>query len=70
MLLLGYGIKCNGSRINAIQSAMMSCTDKIYLVLIGRQAFMKDIVHIWDYAEIEEFPNTNEQMIFFEKWSS
>lgn len=30
---------------------MMGANDKIYLVEIGKQARMKDIVHIWDYAE-------------------
>lgn len=65
---LGYGIKCSASRINAVQSGMMGATDKIYLGELGRQALMKDIVHIWDDAEIEEFPNTEQQKEFFERW--
>lgn len=28
----GYGIKCNGSKLNAIQSGMMGYNEKIYLV--------------------------------------
>ena len=68
LLLLGYGIKCNGSRNNAVQSGMMGATDKVYLVKMGKQALMKDIVHIWDYADIEYFPNTSEQTAFFEQW--
>ena len=32
------GIKCNGSRINAIQSGMMGYCEKIYLVKFGKQA--------------------------------
>lgn len=66
---LGYGIKSNGSRINAVQSGMMGATDKVYLVELGRQAMMKDVVHIWDNANIKEFPNTEQQKEFFEQWS-
>ena len=69
LLQLGYGIKCNGSLINAVQSGMMGATDKVYLVELGRQALMKDIAHIWDYADITEFPDTKQQKIFFEQWT-
>ena len=69
LIQLGYGIKCNGSRLNAVQSGMMGATDKVYLVELGRQAMMKDIVHIWDNVNIEEFPNTEQQKEFFEQWS-
>lgn len=65
----GYGIKCNGSRINAVQSGMMGATDKVYLVELGKQALMKDIAYIWDFADIEEFPNTEQQKEFFERWT-
>ena len=69
MLQLGYGIKCNGSRLNAVQSGMMGATDKVYLVELGRQAVMKDIAHIWDYADITEFFDTKQQKEFFEQWT-
>ena len=68
MLNLGYGLKCNGSRINAVQSNMMGTSDKIYLVEMGKPALNKDIVSIWDYAEINEFPNTEEQLKFANRW--
>lgn len=68
LLLLGYGIKCNGSRINAVQSGMMGATDKAYLVELGKQALMKDIVHIWGYTDITAFPDTEQQNAFFEQW--
>lgn len=68
ILLLGYGIKCAGSLPNAVQSNMMCATDKVYLVEIGKQAEFKNIVHIWDYAELSNFPSTNQQNDFFEKW--
>ncbi len=69
LLLLGYGMKCNGSRINAVQSGLMGATDKMYLVEIGKQALMKDIVHIWDYADIVEFPDIEQQKVFFDQWT-
>lgn len=69
LLQLGYGIKCNGSRINAVQSGMIGATDKVYLVELGRQALMKDIAYIWDYADIKEFPDTEQQKEFFEQWT-
>lgn len=68
LLEKGYGIKCNGSRINAVQSGMMSATDKIYLVEKGEQALIKDLVHLWDYADIDDFPDTKQQNSFFEEW--
>lgn len=69
LLQLGYGMKCNGSQINAVQSGMMGATDKVYLVELGRQALMKDIAYIWDYANIKEFPNTEQQKEYIERWT-
>ena len=68
LLELGYGIKCNGSRLNAIQSGMMGYSEKIYLVEFGKQALSKDIFSIWDYADIKEFTSTYEQKLFANKW--
>lgn len=68
ILRLGYGIKCNGSRLNAVQSPMMGTSGNIYLVELGRQAFTKDIVNLYDYAEISAFPDTQEQTAFFQRW--
>ena len=68
LLEFGYGIKCNGSRPNAIQSGMMGDSEKIYLVEFGRQALDKDLFSIWDYADIKDFPTTNDQKVFANKW--
>lgn len=68
LLKNGYGLKCKGSLINAVQSAMMAYTSKIYLVHKGRQALQKDIVNIWDYCNIKHFPTTVEQKKFTEEW--
>lgn len=68
LLSLGYGMKCNGSRINAVQSGMLSGVDKVYLVEMGKPALMKDVMNIFDFADINEFPNTQQQEAFFEQW--
>lgn len=68
ILAHGYGIRCNGSRINAVQSGMMGANEKIYLVEMGRQAQRKDIVSLYGAAEISEFPDTQEQNRFFNVW--
>ncbi len=64
----GYGLKCNGSLINANQSAMMAYVPKIYLIQMGRQARLKDIVSLWDYCETDTFPTTEEQKAFTAAW--
>ena len=68
LLTIGFGLKCNGSLINANQSAMMSYTQKIYLVESGKQALIKNIVNIWDYCDISTFPDTKEQNQYTKKW--
>jgi len=64
----GYGMKCVGAKLNAVQSSMSSATDSVYLVTLGRQALRSDLMSIYEYAEIDEFPNTEKQSEFFEKW--
>ena len=56
------------TRQYGVQFGMMGATDKVYLVKRGEQAFLKDIVHIWDYAEIDTFPDTKQQNAFWEQW--
>lgn len=70
LLEAGYGIKCNGSRLNAVQSGMMGATDKIYLVEKGKRAMLADIVSIWSYADIDIFPDTKQQNDFLEHWGA
>lgn len=68
LLQIGFGLKCNGSLINVTQSAMMSYTPKMYLVHIGEQAAMKDIVNMWDYCDTDHFPTTEQQKLFIQDW--
>lgn len=67
-LAFGYGMKCCGALINAVQSGMMSYTPQVYLVTLGQQAMKKDIAGIWDKCDISEFPDTAAQREFTEKW--
>lgn len=68
LLSRGYGLKCNGSRINAVQSGMMAGCEVVYLVELGKQTLRKDIVGMFDYADIDEFPDTAQQMAFSKQW--
>lgn len=68
VLSIGYGIKCNGSKVNAVQSGMMAACEKIYLVEIGRQALLNQTAIIWDYSDISSFPDSKEQQQFLKKW--
>lgn len=68
LLQKGYGLKCFGARLNAVQSPMQSGTDNVYMVTLGKQALHKDLKSIYDYTDIIEFPNTKEQNDFRDKW--
>lgn len=61
LLLNGIGLKCCGAMINAHQSGMMSTSDKVYILTLGKPALRKDISMIFNYTDIREFPNTSEQ---------
>lgn len=68
LLEIGFGLQCNGSRINAVQSAMLAYAPQVYLVEMGKQALMRDLVNLWDYCEISDFPTTAQQNAYFQKW--
>ncbi len=68
LLEMNYGIKCKGSQLNAVQSGMMGACNKIYLVHIGQKALYKNIVSIFEYSDMKNFPDTKAQNDFSEKW--
>ncbi|SFD39297.1 hypothetical protein [Clostridium uliginosum] len=70
LLDLNYGIKCKGSLPNVVQSGMAANSDKIYVVELGKQALRKNLVSIYEYADIFEFSNSEEQDEFAEQWYS
>lgn len=47
---------------------MMAGCEVVYLVELGKQTLRKDIVGMFDYADIDEFPNTAQQMAFSKQW--
>lgn len=64
----GYGLKCVGAMLNVVQSSMASATDKVYIVTLGKQSVRENLTSLYEYANIVEFPNTDEQNKFAEKW--
>ncbi len=61
---------CNGCRINAVVSRMsrsMSRGRKAYLVTLGREAELEDLVDIFDPAPPDTVGKVNEQAAFFFK---
>ena len=64
----GIGLKCCGAMINAHQSGMMANSDKVYLLTLGKPTLLKDVAAIYDYADIQEFPNTLQRERFVEEW--
>ncbi|WP_061313637.1 hypothetical protein [Clostridium botulinum] len=70
LLDLNYGIKCKGSLPNVVQSGMAANSDKIYVVELGKQALRKNLVSIYEYADILEFSNSKEQDEYAERWYS
>ena len=66
LLEKGYGLLCIGSKINAVQSPMASVSDKIYLVEKGQPA--KNVQSLYEFCDMEDFPNTEEQNEFNKEW--
>ncbi|MDE6834743.1 MAG: hypothetical protein K2J39_10945, partial [Ruminococcus sp.] len=64
LLEMNYGIKCKGSQLNAIQSGMMGACNKIYLVNIGQKTLSENIVCIFEYSDMKNFPDTKAQNDF------
>jgi hypothetical protein len=68
LLNYGIGLKCHGSLLNVCQSPMASYTENIYVITMGKQALMKDMVNMFEYIDIDIFPTTKEQNNFYQKW--
>lgn len=68
LLTEGYGMCCAGARINAVQSGMMAGTDRVYLVSLGEKAVQSNVRGIFDYVDMDNFPDSAEQDEFTEKF--
>lgn len=65
---LGYGMNCQGARVNAMQSAMAYASEKIYLLTLGHQALNKDLVSMFDAVNLDEFCQSDKQVEFAQQW--
>jgi len=66
-------ILCNGARIDAYPSRMsiqMGGGRKLYVLRIGEQAVLKDMVDIFDETTIDKIGSVAEQKDFYRKWLS
>lgn len=64
-------VLCQGSVRNVYPSRMssqMSGGLKAYILKLGMQASLTDLVNIFDSALIGEVATVNEQKIFYKKW--
>lgn len=64
----GVGICCYGAKTNVYPSPMMMNSFKAYLLTLGQQAKMEDVVDIFDFCELNENGTVEEQDLFYQKW--
>lgn len=68
---IGIKLLCNGSRIDAYPSRMsrdMGGARKVYLLKLGQQGRLEDLVDIFDEAPVETIGTVSEQNRFYNKW--
>ena len=63
----GYGIKCNGARLNAAPLSKFENGPKVYILESGINP--ESAVNIWDKADINDFPDSGQQNRFINKWT-
>ena len=67
LLEAGYGIKCNGARLNAAPLSKFENGPKVYILESGNNP--ESAVNIWDKADINDFPDSGQQNRFINKWT-
>ena len=67
LLEAGYGIKCNGARLNAAPLSKFENGPKVYILESGNKP--ESAVNIWDKADINDFPDSRQQNRFINKWT-
>ena len=63
-----YGMKCQGAKQNAMQSAMAYASDKIYLLTLGQQAMKKDLGSMFEPVELTMYCRSDEQLEYAQQW--
>ena len=69
LLEAGYGIKCNGARLNAAPLSKFENGPRVYILESDAKGLPENTVDIWDKADINEFPDSRQQNRFINKWS-
>ena len=64
LLEAGYGIKCNGARLNAAPLSKFENGPRVYILESGAKGLPENTVDIWDEADIDEFPDSRQQNRF------
>ena len=67
LLEAGYGIKCNGARLNAAPLSKFENGPKVYILESGNNP--ESAVNIWDKADINDFPDSRQQNRYINKWT-
>ncbi len=68
---MGVKMLCNGSRIDAYPSRMardMGGAQRVYLLTMGQQGRLVDVVDIFGEAPADKVGTVEEQKAFYEKW--
>ena len=68
LLEAGYGIKCNGARLNAASFSKYENGPQVYILESGSSALPESSVDIWAKADIEDFPDSLTQNRYKNKW--
>lgn len=68
--VFGVKVLCNGARIDATVSGMLSDSGarKVYLTTMGQHARLEDLVNIFDEADPEKVGTVEEQDNYHNKW--
>jgi hypothetical protein len=64
----GVEICCYGAKKNVYPSPMMMNSSKAYLLTVGKQAKVEDIVEIFDPCELDEITTVEDQNLFYQEW--
>lgn len=67
LLEAGYGIKCNGARLNAAPLSKFENGPKVYILESGNNP--ESAVNIWNKADINDFPDSRQQNRYINKWT-
>jgi hypothetical protein len=68
LLKKGIEICCYGAKKNVYPSPMMMNSSKAYLLTMGKQAKIEDIVDIFEPCNLDEIVTVEYQNMFYQEW--